>query len=299
MNKVFLNTIGEKVIVKGGGSSGGGSSSKERKDVNFFDYDGTLLYAYTWEQAKNLAELPSAPMHDGMTFKEWNYTLDDIKAQSSDSFVGKADIGACFVDGKGNLIENPNDVIIIPRGVEFIDEQSYHDRLVSVLSIPNTVNTIAYSAFFYCNFKDRVVIPSSVTEWDVNGYFSFADCTSPFVIWDNTRRTTLLPSINVTNFKVEIPEWYTEVGWSGFQLINCIIIVPPSIKTLGEQAVGPNYSGVTLYFLDRNDIPTSATPMIDVVESKYIVPDHLYEEWCRTTNWVGARIIKRSDYGDL
>lgn len=59
----------------------------ERNDVNFFDYDGTLLYSYTWEEAKNLTELPEAPSHEDMNFVEWNYTLEDIKEQGMDIIV--------------------------------------------------------------------------------------------------------------------------------------------------------------------------------------------------------------------
>lgn len=58
--------------------SGNGVQSK---DVNFYDYDGTLVYSYTWEEAEQLTELPAGPTHDGLTFQEWNYTLDDIKEQ--------------------------------------------------------------------------------------------------------------------------------------------------------------------------------------------------------------------------
>lgn len=53
----------------------------KRNDVNFFDYDGTLLYSYSWEDARKLTNLPEAPSHEDMSFVGWNYTLEDIKAQ--------------------------------------------------------------------------------------------------------------------------------------------------------------------------------------------------------------------------
>ena len=93
MNIVRLNTTAPDGFVKGGnggGNSGGGTSSSDdgRKDVNFFDYDGTLLYAYSWEEAKKLTELPPAPSYDdGNEFIEWNYTLEDIKRQGVKWFM--------------------------------------------------------------------------------------------------------------------------------------------------------------------------------------------------------------------
>ena len=84
------------------GSGGGGSSFVEpiEKDVNFYDYDGTRLYSYTTEEAAALTELPTPQIdHDGLTFQEWNWTLDEIKA------AGVADAGANYIttDGKTRL----------------------------------------------------------------------------------------------------------------------------------------------------------------------------------------------------
>ena len=258
-------------------SGEGGAAPKElkRDDVNFFDYDGTLLYAYTWEEAKNLAELPVAPSHDGMTFSEWNYTLEDIKAQSSDTYKGKADIGATFIDGNGIQVENPKGVIIIPRGTQFIDEQTYSYMIVDVLSIPNTVNTIAYSAFFKCCFKDRVVVPSSVEEWDADGYYSFYECSSPYVIWDNTRKNTKKLNIYVSNLIIEIPEWYTDVDSAGFAFPNSIVLVPKNIKNL-YNVFGSLQNGVVLYFAERDDIPYLAYSLQG--NAVVVVPDNLYDD---------------------
>lgn len=74
-----------------------GSAEKvERKDVNFFDYDGTLLYSYTAAEAAAMTELPAGPTHDGLVFQGWNWTLDQIQK------YGAADVGATYItdDGK-------------------------------------------------------------------------------------------------------------------------------------------------------------------------------------------------------
>jgi hypothetical protein len=73
-----------------GGVQGGGETGKlERNDVNFFDYDGTLLYAYTWEEAEKMSQLPQLPTHNGKTVEGWNYTLEDIKAQKLNAMAIK------------------------------------------------------------------------------------------------------------------------------------------------------------------------------------------------------------------
>lgn len=58
--------------------SGGGL---EEKDVNFYDYDGTLLYSYTAADFANLAALPANPSHAGLTAQGWNWTQAQINAQ--------------------------------------------------------------------------------------------------------------------------------------------------------------------------------------------------------------------------
>ena len=78
-------------------ASGGGI---EHKDVNFYDYDGTLLHSYTIEEASSLTSLPTLPSHDGLICQGWNYDLETIK-----SYGRSVDIGAIYItdDGKTRL----------------------------------------------------------------------------------------------------------------------------------------------------------------------------------------------------
>lgn len=81
--------------------SGGGEV--ERKDVNFYDYDGTLLHSYSAAEASALTELPSNPSHTGLTAQGWNYTLAHMKAEVTAQ--GQCDIGQMYVtdDGKTRI----------------------------------------------------------------------------------------------------------------------------------------------------------------------------------------------------
>ena len=60
--------------------TGGSTPSVKRKDVNFYDYDGTLLHSYTLAETQALTELPELPSHDGLICQGWNWNLADIKA---------------------------------------------------------------------------------------------------------------------------------------------------------------------------------------------------------------------------
>ena len=59
---------------------GGEQPFIEEKDVNFYDYDGTLLFAYTLAEAQALSELPTPQGHEGLVFQGWNWEYEDVIA---------------------------------------------------------------------------------------------------------------------------------------------------------------------------------------------------------------------------
>ena len=83
-------------------SAGGGTvtPTATAKAVNFRDYDGTVLYSYTVDEAAALTELPPLPEHSGLICQGWNWSLDNIKA------IGRAvEVGAMYItdDGKTRI----------------------------------------------------------------------------------------------------------------------------------------------------------------------------------------------------
>lgn len=75
----------------------------ERKDVNFYDYDGTRVYSYTRAEFLGLSAMPGNPAHTGLTAQGWNWSLADAQA-----YVTKytyLDIGQSYTtdDGKTRL----------------------------------------------------------------------------------------------------------------------------------------------------------------------------------------------------
>ena len=93
---------GFKATVEGiqTGSGGGSTSSAAMKDVNFYDYDGTLVASYTLTEAQALTTLPDGPTHDGLTFQGWNWSLEKINA-----LIRPMNVGAMYItdDGKTRL----------------------------------------------------------------------------------------------------------------------------------------------------------------------------------------------------
>ena len=89
----FVSEI-EGITTGGGGSTP--AVEVQPSDVNFLDYDGTLIASYTEAQARALTELPTPPEHDGLVFQGWNYTLEEVIANAD-----AADVGALYTTSDG------------------------------------------------------------------------------------------------------------------------------------------------------------------------------------------------------
>lgn len=58
--------------------------SREVPTVIFFDYDGSVAYSYTSEEALTLTSMPDQPQHDGLTRQGWNKTYEKMIAEVSE-----------------------------------------------------------------------------------------------------------------------------------------------------------------------------------------------------------------------
>ena len=396
MNKIMLNTIGTPCKAGGGGNSGGGGNGgKEltRNDVNFFDYDGTLLYSYSWEEAKKLTELPEAPSHEDMNFVEWNYTLEDIKAQGFtvfadeggyyryvgdlvidgvtykawnhapngldggwallvndpqkggsyyyaelyddgwfidteddgtpteysildvDELSGKADIGAVYVDYHDNYIENPPNVLIMPRGTTELSFEYASKAIFTVTSLPNTIEVINDFAFDRVKILNPLIIPTSVkimqagygviyggycSEVYYNGSFggdgaalheahhfvnpvykypNILYCDSyygPIVFWECVHAVIMSKVVN-----------YIPGPFFNFRIENSD---SQRIVDFSENIFIPQLNSGAFEFYSEGNKNYSNLIII--------VPDALYDTWINSTNWadIASCIMKKSQF---
>lgn len=83
--------------------SGGGGEAAASNDVNFLDYDGTIVHSYTAAEFAALTALPANPSHAGLTAQGWNWSLSDAKAYVA--ACGGLNIGQMYItdDGKTRI----------------------------------------------------------------------------------------------------------------------------------------------------------------------------------------------------
>ena len=77
-------------------------------DVNFRDYDGSIVYSYTAEEFAALTAMPANPTHEGLTGQGWNWTL--ANAQAYVAKYGRLEVGQMYItsDGKTRIYINLN-----------------------------------------------------------------------------------------------------------------------------------------------------------------------------------------------
>lgn len=85
-----------------------GPQEVPENDVNFYDYNGSIVFSYTVEEFAALEEMPENPDHTdkGLTSQGWNWSLANAKAYVAK--YGKLNIGQMYVptDGKTHVFIN-------------------------------------------------------------------------------------------------------------------------------------------------------------------------------------------------
>lgn len=133
--------------------SGGTPTVLEPKGVDFYDYDGTLLYTYTTAEAQQLSSLPALPSHAGLTCQGWNWTLANIKSHGGDVVVGanyvtsdgatRIDIEISSLDDKKMYLYFANSSSSYPTQIDWGDGSSVQNASsTSVTEYSHTYSAI-------------------------------------------------------------------------------------------------------------------------------------------------------------
>jgi hypothetical protein len=210
---------------------GGGSEPTielERKDVNFYDYDGTLLYAYTLEEAHALTELPPAPTHKGLIFQEWNWDYEDVIATNI-----RMDVGATYItdDGATRLY------------LEIYNERAKKMGLM-LYSASSTNFIVDWGDGTIDSFKGSGYQPQSHEYAEFGKYVISIQADDLWVFssagaYYNALGQLVAPSMERSNAlkKIEIGNFVEKVGNYCFQQLRIeSISLPKGIKSIGNSA---------------------------------------------------------------
>ena len=171
-------------------SVSGGSVTVEEKDVNFIDYDGSIVASYTASDFASLSALPANPSHTGLTAQGWNWSLSDAKTYVAS--YGKLWVGQQYItdDGKTRIYIHLDDadylspyLAIAVNGTVVVDwgDNSNTDTMTGT---SNT--TLKYQQHIYAS-TGNYTIKLTVT----SGGFAFYNSSSSY--------TSILRTINAAD----------------------------------------------------------------------------------------------------
>ena len=233
--------------------SGGGSSSAQRKDVNFFDYDGTIQYSYTAAEALALTELPANPSHTGLVAQGWNWTLAQMKAQVT--AMGKCDIGQMYITASGDTeidVSFPDSARLSPimtiavNGTITVD---WGDGTTADTVTGTSLTTQEAVPHTYATTGDYMIVVHVVS-----GSFSFY-CTSNYTIL--RKNTTTNQNRVYTNAiqKIRLGNGITSIASNAFYTCCSLasITIPSGVTSIETNAFS------TCYSLTSITIPSGVT----------------------------------------
>ena len=233
--------------------TGGGGGSVPANDVNFYDYDGAIVAAYSASEFAQLSALPANPSHDGLSAQGWNWSLSDAKTYVAS--YGKLNIGQMYTtsDGKTRIYIRLEDGRLAPylgiaiNGTATVDWGDGTSSTVTGSSTSTVVNTQhTYSAAG--DYVIAIAVTGSMTLVGSAGYGSY-------VLWKtNATNGALNQAYQNAIQKVEIGS-NTIIGNHAFSTCKALasVIIPSTVTSIGDSA----FSGC--YGLGSATIPSGVT----------------------------------------
>ena len=233
--------------------SGGGGGSQPRKDVNFYDYDGTIVNSYTASEFANLSAMPSSPSHDGLTAQGWNWSLSDAKTYVAS--YGKLEIGQMYITSDGNtrLYITLSEGRTSPILQLYLDTNSELDIDWGDGSTHSSFTGSGYQSerHNYANAGEFIIVISVIS-----GGFSFSSSMEYSNVLSNGNSGSSSPDISYNNAIRHIRIGSNaQILSRAFSQCNSLssITIPNSITTIGQ------YSFYYCNSLTSITIPNSVT----------------------------------------
>ena len=211
------------------------SSVANSKEVNFLDYDGTILYSYTAAKFAALSSMPANPTHDGLTAQGWNWSLANAKAYVAK--YGNLNIGQMYItdDGKTRIYIHLEEgrtspvLSVCPNGTVDIDwgDGTTHDTLTG----SDTSTAVYTSAHSYAAPGDYVI------QLTVTGSMGFGS-NGPLIYASKSDNRDYVYKNAIQ--KVELGSGVTSIGNYAFNECYSLssITIPDSVTSIGAGAFG-------------------------------------------------------------
>ena len=231
----------------------GGGGSVASNEVNFIDYDGTIVDSYSVEDFLALTAMPPNPTHTGLTSQGWNWSLADAKEQLTAYPGAGLTIGQMYItdDGKTRLYVHMEEgrlhpyLGICPNGTVVIDwgDGSSTDTLTGT-----SLTTVKVQDHEYASEGDYL-ITLEVT----SGRFQFYGTGNVAYIFRKANNTTSNVHRVYANC-IRRAELGSNVSIGSNAFYNCHsltnITIPDGVTSIGSNALNYCYSLISITIPD-------------------------------------------------
>lgn len=243
--------------------TGGGTVSVPAKAVNFRDYDGTIVNAYTKADFLALSAMPANPSHDGLTSQGWNWSFAD--AQAYVAKYGRLEIGQMYItdDGKTRVYIHLEQgrtspmLGVCPNGTVDVDwgDGTAHDTLTGT-SVTSSQWTPTHHYAAPGDYVVKLTVTGEMGFYGVNSTNQYAALLR-YSSGGDTRNHVYRNAIQ----RVEIGSGVTNIN--DFAFFNCYnlasITIPKSVTSIGARAFYYCYSLLSIVIpSDLSSINTNA-----------------------------------------
>lgn len=226
------------------------------KDVNFYDYDGTLVKSYTAEEFAQLSTLPSNPTHEGLTAQGWNWSLANAKSYVAS--YGKLNIGQSYItsDGKTRLYITLHEGRLSPYlklGVNGLVDIDWGDGTSHDTMGGSDISVLATKSHQYSQAGDYVITltitgNANITGGSVSGSSLLTNLSNmeiKQIYLNSIQKVEMGNNISIGNYAfsacyslrtITIPKEIVSIGLSAFQHCYSLIaaIIPNTTTNLGS-----------------------------------------------------------------
>ena len=209
--------------------------------VNFYDYDGTLLYTYTVEEFSSMTELPPLPTQEGLICQGWNWNIEDIKAMNRE-----VNVGATYITDDGNTrlyihLEEGYTSPMLGMGVKGTVTIDWGDG-----SEPDTLTGGSINTIIYTSNHEYEAAGDYIITLIVNGRVNFSgDSNSGSYILEHSS------SMDTQNMKYRSFLQKVEIGGNNIIINSCAfnkcynlssITIPDNVTSISGQAFNYCYN---------------------------------------------------------
>ena len=315
-NGTIDTTLNNSVVVDV--PQGGGGGSVASNAVNFRDYDGTIVAAYSAADFAVLTAFPANPSHDGLTAQGWNWSLSD--AQAYVAKYGQLEVGQMYItdDGKTRVYIHLEQgrtspmLGVCPNGTVDVDwgDGTAHDTLTGTnIYIVQWTPNHAYAA--PGDYIIKLTVTGSIGLTGINSsnqysnllrYKSGADNRN-HVYQNAVQKVEIGSSVTLIDSyafsychslaNITIPDSVTRIFGNAFSYCYSLasVTIPDSVTSIGSSAFNSCYSVAEYHFASTTPPTLSSTNAFSGIAADCIIyvpysADHsILEAYKTANNW--------------